>query len=562
MSLKKIAQQLESQKITSDKMLEKVGTIDMGIHIISGRVRDSAVRSIFANGLIKSIEKSNRGILKAIRGFQEGKETGDDLEEKRDRKTFESRLLKAIEGIQGGGKVTNKTVDKSKTVNKSGGFGAGVGAGVGAGLGFAMKGLGAVASLGALGFGIGAFFTGLSLGDKAQAMIGADMSSTKKSMITLGEAFAETPTEGLLKMGAVAAIGAKFGSMKGALKMGFFGAGLGAFFSGLALGDKGMSLLNVDGSSLSKMMTSLGQGLNAFDAKSLVALGGLIAFGTAFGSAAVIGLPLLGVGLAGFLGALVGVTDLMGALGADGSGLRDMLVNMATGLGALSSLDGENLVSVSSGMKAVGAGMLALMGSQGLSKVIDFVTGLFGSSEDDDVFTKIYNGLQPLSTLNADNLNGLKDISETISGLTSSLEGLSDVDFGDVKDSVKDLGKTLGFTIPMLEAAKKGGKFGQEIFDGYPSLDFGSGLDSFSAEDIKKISVVSSIAKPVPTQAPRMKEGADTASQIAANKTGGNAIFAPSNNSTNNTNNNSTSFVSNALSSHDSYDPFMGTRTA
>ena len=35
-----------------------------------------------------------------------------------------------------------------------------LGALVGAGLGFAMKGLGAVASLGALGFGIGAFFTG------------------------------------------------------------------------------------------------------------------------------------------------------------------------------------------------------------------------------------------------------------------------------------------------------------------------------------------------------------------------------------------------------------------
>lgn len=561
MSLKKIAQQLESQNITIDRMLEKVDTIDMGIHILSGRARDSSVRSIFSNNLIQSIEKSNRGILKAIRNLQKNKNDGDDLEEKRDRETFESRLLKAIEGIQGGEKVANKTVDKSKTINKSGGFGAGVGAGVGAGLGFAMKGLGAVASLGALGFGIGAFFTGLSLGDKAQAMIGADMSSTKKSMITLGEAFAETPTEGLLKMGAVAAIGAKFGSMKGALKMGFFGAGLGAFFSGLALGDKGMSLLNVDGSALSRMMTSLGQSLNAFDAKSLVALGGLIAFGTAFGSAAVIGLPLLGVGLAGFLGALVGVTDLMGALGADGSGLRDMLVNMATGLGALSGLDGENLVSVSSGMAAVGAGMIALFGSKAIASVFEFIGNLFGG-DDEDIFTKLYNGLQPLSTLNADNLNGLKDISETISGLTSSLEGLSDVDFGDVKDSVKDLGKTLGFTIPMLEAAKKGGKFGQEIFDGYPSLDFGSGLDSFSAEDIKKISVVSSIAKPVPTQAPRMKEGADTASQIAENKTGGNAIFAPSNNSTNNTNNNSTSFVSNALSSHDSHDPFMGTRTA
>ena len=93
-------------------------------------------------------------------------------------------------------------------------------------MGIAAKGLGMAAGLGALGVGIGAFFTGLAIGDKLQALIDTDMSATKKNMITLGEAFAETPTEGLLKMGVVALIGAKFGSLKGALKMGLFGAGL------------------------------------------------------------------------------------------------------------------------------------------------------------------------------------------------------------------------------------------------------------------------------------------------------------------------------------------------
>lgn len=52
------------------------------------------------------------------------------------------------------------------------------------------------------------------------------------------------------------------------------------------------------------MLVNLGEGLNAFSGTSLLALGGLLAFGTAFGSAAVVGLPLLGAGLAGFLTAI------------------------------------------------------------------------------------------------------------------------------------------------------------------------------------------------------------------------------------------------------------------
>src|SRR6056300_1112098 len=89
------------------------------------------------------------------------------------------------------------------------------GEGVGKGIGLAATGLGAGVGLTALGLGIGGFFAGLAAGDKALTWINTDMTRLKSTMITLGEAFTETPTEGLLKMGAAAAIGAKFGSLKG-----------------------------------------------------------------------------------------------------------------------------------------------------------------------------------------------------------------------------------------------------------------------------------------------------------------------------------------------------------
>lgn len=549
MSLKKISETLEKQRIQIEEISVRLFDEIEKMAIDS---KETRIKTLFSNTLLVDIEKSNRGILSAIKKLNknDSNEKGDDLERRREEKSYNERLLKAIAGVEQGAK-------KGGTVKeKGGGFRQTAGAGIGAGVGIAAKGLGMAAGLGALGVGIGAFFTGLAIGDKLQALIDTDMSATKKNMITLGEAFAETPTEGLLKMGAVALIGAKFGSLKGALKMGLFGAGLSAFFGGLALGDKGMSMLNTDGSSLAKIMTSLGQGLNAFDAKSLVALGGLLALGTAFGSAAAIGLPLFGVGLAGFLAALVGVTDIMAALGADGSGLKDILTNMATGLGALAGIDGENLSSVAKGMGAVGLGMVALMGAKGISKVIDFVTGLFGSSDDDDVFTQVYKGLQPLSTLNANNLNGLNDISKVISGLTGSLENLSDVDYDDVEDSIKDLGKTLAFTIPMLEAAKKGGEFGQGFFDGYPSLDFGSGLDSISPEDLNKISKISSISKIIPTQAPQIKEITDQNSELMQQASMGNTVIAPVNNSSS-SNNSTTNLVSQIVSSHDTQDPYL-----
>jgi|TARA_R110000744_G_scaffold147260_1_gene260208 hypothetical protein len=553
MSLKRVSEKLGEQ---NDLMIEVATDIYDYMDTVLSKIETSG----------KKLDTINTSVLKVAQSFQinNGSGDGDDLEEKRDGKLADKRMFEVLSGIQ---KNTKGSTSKGSFKESAG---KGIGAGVGAGLGFALKGLGAVATLGALGFGIGAFFTGLAVGDKAQAMIGTDMSATKKNMITLGEAFAETPTEGLLAMGVLAGVGAKFGSMKGALNMGLFGAGIGAFFGGLALGDKGMSLLNTDGSALKNMMVSLGEGLNAFSGASLVALGGLIAFGSAFGSAAAVGLPLLGLGLAGFFGAF----DIAAAAGIDGSGLGTMLGNLATGLAPLSELNGDNLIDVGAGMAALGVGMVALFGGKAIGAVFDFIGNLFGG-DDEDMFTKLYNGLQPLSTLNADNLKGLGDISTVIDGLADSLDRLIDTDYDAVNDSIGDFGKTMSYAIPMLAAMKGQGTgenpyvVGDGWFDGQKKLDFSPGLNSFSNEDVQMMNNIASAGTQISSNSSGQQQKSTSAGNVGKLVTEQSAISSSApvvimDNSTNTSSSGGggTTVLGGPISAFDRMDPYFATRTA
>lgn len=553
MSLKQVSEKLgEQNDLLTEIALDIYGYLDSAI----SKVETSSKT-------LDAINATNNNILNVVQSFQT--QGGDALEEKRDNKLANDQMLAALEGIQ---KNTKGGATSKKSFGET--AGKGIGAGVGAGLGFAMKGLGAVATLGALGFGIGAFFTGLALGDKAQAMIGTDMSATKKNMITLGEAFAETPTEGLLAMGVLAGVGAKFGSMKGALKMGFFGAGIGAFFSGLALGDKGMSLLNTDGSALKSMMVSLGEGLNAFSGTSLVALGGLIAFGSAFGSAAAVGLPLLGAGLAGFFGAF----DIAAAAGIDGSGLGTMLGNLATGLAPLSELDGTNLIAVGGAMAALGVGMVALFTGNGIAAALDFIGNIFGG-DDEDMFTKLYNGLQPLSTLNADNLTGLGDISSVIDGLADSMDRLIDMDYDAVNDSIGDFGKTMAYAIPMLAAMKGRGTgenpyvVGEGWFDGQKKLDFSPGLNSFSTEDVQMMNNIASAGTQISSNSSGQQQKSTSAGNVSKLVTEQSTASSAApvvimDNSTNSSSSGGggTTVLGGPISAFDLMDPYFSTRPA
>ena len=552
MSLKQVSEKLgEQNDLLAEIALDIYGYLDSAISKV-----DTSSKTLDA------INATNNNILNVVQSFQT--QGGDALEEKRDSKLADDKMLKALEGIQ---KNTKGGTSKGSFKESAG---KGIGAGLGKGLGIAVAGLGAVATLGALGFGIGAFFTGLSLGDKAQAMIGTDMSATKKNMITLGEAFAETPVEGLVAMGVAAAVGSKFGSMKGALKMGFFGAGIGAFFSGLALGDKGMSLLNTDGSALKNMMVSLGEGLNAFSGTSLIALGGLIAFGSAFGAAAAVGLPLLGLGLSGFFGAF----DLAAAAGVDGSGLGTMLGNLASGLAPLSELNGDNLIDVGAGMTALGVGMVALFGGKAIGAVFDFIGNIFGG-DDEDMFTKLYNGLQPLSTLNADNLKGLGDISSVIDGLADSLDRLIDMDYDAVNDSIGDFGKTMAYAIPMLAAMKGRGTgenpyvVGEGWFDGQKKLDFSPGINSFSTEDVQMMNNIASAGTQISSNSSGQQQKSTSAGNVSKLVTEQSTASSAApvvimDNSTNSSSSGGggTTVLGGPISAFDGMDPYFSTRPA
>lgn len=559
MSLRNLSNKLEKQ---SDLMIE-IGTDIYGYleTVISG--------SVLTNVNLENLNATNQKILTVIEG--QSQSTGDDLEEKRDQQVFNEKMVDLLRQI---------------SVNTKGGSGSSSGGGapkqgkfagaLAGGLGIAAKGVGLGVGLGALGFGIAAFFSGLSLGDATGSYLNADMSTIKKQMVTLGEAFAETPTDGLLKMGALLAAGGAFGALfgptksaKAAVGMGAIGLGIGAFFAGLAASDGLSTLMSADGSMIKSQMINLAEGLGAFSDSSLASLGVLLGAGALFGQApaiagkAAVGMTLIGTGIAGFMSAFAGIGDLAGAFGIDGSGMRTIMVNLAEGLNPLSQLDAGNLITLGGAMAAMAPGLAALLVLEGVDNLAETLGSWFGVGEgEEDMFTRIYNGLLPLSTLNADDLKGLATISGIIGGLAGSLERLSDVDYGDVKDSVKDLGKILAFTLPMLDAVGKGGEFGQKIFDGYPALDFGPGLEGIPQSTFDKINSIVSINSTSQQSSPTSSGNMSTIIR-ENNETKNNAPVVIMDNSTSNNSSGGgggTSIVAGNLSPFDSQDPYQATR--
>lgn len=136
----------------------------------------------------------------------------------------------------------------------------------------AGKGLGAGVGLAGLGVGIAGFMSAIAAGGKITEWINTDMTALKKVMVGVAEAFDEMPTGGFLKLGAVLAAGGVAGAL--------FGVG-----------------------------------------------------GAVGGTAGMVG---VGVGIAGFLTAMAGMSAAAQKFGADGSTIRDIMVNVAQGLGAFS----------------------------------------------------------------------------------------------------------------------------------------------------------------------------------------------------------------------------------
>ena len=236
-----------------------------------------------------------------------------------------------------------------------------------------------------MGIGIGIAGLGVAFG-AADVVIGklGGGGNLKTLMLNIGEGLSGFTGKGLVAIGALLGAGALFGvvgglgaSFKVAVGMTAVGAGLGGFFAGLALGDKGAGALKSDGSSIKNLMINLAEGLGAFTGSSMKTMGVLLGAGALFGvvggakvaGKAAVGMSLIGLGIGGFLAGLAVGDKGASAIGSDGSSIKNLMINLAEGLGAFSGpsmialtvlLGAGALFGPAAGSAAVGMGLIGL----------------------------------------------------------------------------------------------------------------------------------------------------------------------------------------------------------
>ena len=370
----------------------------------------------------------------------------------------------------------------------------------------------AVIGMGAIGLGIGAFFAGLAAGDAAMNWMDTDGTKLKDMMKNLGEGLnglAANPA-GLNAVGALLGAGAAGAALfgpstvgKAAIGMGAIGLGLGGFFAGLATGDAAASWMNTDGGKLKSMMTNLGEGLNAFSAQSLVALGGLLASGALFGAvgtpvaagAAAIGMAAIGAGLGGFMLGLAGMGALASWMGVDGSGIKTMMINIAGGLNAFNDLQGQNFAAIVPALGLLGPALVSFLAGNGLASigqaVIDAVTSVWNWFTGNDETTRkpsmieqVVEMLEPLSNLDVSKVTMLDTLSAALTRMGEALNTLSGVRIGNLKSTFETLAKSIAYAIPLVNQMWEGGVIGEGWGDGYPEINFGPGLRGIPLEEV------------------------------------------------------------------------------
>jgi hypothetical protein len=323
----------------------------------------------------------------------------------------------------------------------------------------------------ALGAGISGFFIGLAAGDKALSWLGADYSGIAAATKGFSAAMNNLDTKALVGLTGLLAAGGLLGMVtdeKTKLKMvsgiGALSAGIAAFFAGFALADAAAKNIG-DGSSAVTLVANFSKAVNSLDDKALATLGvltgaGALAglFGPQVSGGIAIGMTAIGAAIAGFFVAFDAVTTVASVVGVDGSNAKKMMTNMATGLKPLSEINGDNLLKVGPGLAALGIGMAAFFGGQGLQSVANTlgdtwnaVKGFFSGSESETTIERLVKSLKPLEKIDGTKLSGLASATKNISEFMAAT-ALADA------DEFEKFAKSIGTNAMMLEKAVMGGE--------------------------------------------------------------------------------------------------------
>ncbi len=208
------------------------------------------------------------------------------------------------------------------------------------------------------------------------------------------------------------------------------GTGIAGFFTALAAGSWAIEKLG-GGEGIKKLLTNLGEGLNAFNVTSLVALGGMLGAGALFGpvgwakaGSTVLGLGAIGLGIGGFLSGLSIGAAGVDLLGDNSEKVSKTLVAIATGLNAFSipslvafgGMIGTGALFgpvASLGIGAIGAGLGLFLTGFGLG--VAAFNELGGPEIIEKSLKALANGLKEFAGIDA---NSLLVIGEALPKLT------------------------------------------------------------------------------------------------------------------------------------------------
>ncbi len=277
------------------------------------------------------------------------------------------------------------------------------------------------------GAAIGGFMTGIAAPGDISKFKGTAFKDQAKNTVEAIDALQTLSGPTLTTLGLIAVAGAALGggpagkgggiatAAKAALGASVMGAGIGGFMVGIAGASKLGEMAGADGAAFKTQATNIAEGLGAFTKPQQAALAAFIVAGAGLGQSiigsglALGGMTAMGAGIGGFFAGLTGATDLAAFAGADGSGIKQMMVNMGGGLEAFNAVNGDNLSSVGGGILDLGLGIAGLG------------TALFGTGTADTIGDAV-DGVKNI--FNWEWLSGKKDKDTSASGLENLIAGI------------------------------------------------------------------------------------------------------------------------------------------
>ena len=372
---------------------------------------------------------------------------------------------------------------------------------------------GAKASVGMTlaGLGIGGFMAGIAAAGDITGFKGDIFAAQSKNVAAGLKEFESLNDSTVIGLTALAALGAITGAAApglgafAAVGMGLAGFGLGAFMTGIAAsGD----ISGFKGDAFAAQAKNIAEGLSAFSGAQLAGLSALMVTGGVLGATGVgnvaaggaaLGMGLIGAGIGAFISALAGVGDIAQWMGADGSGIKNMLTNISAGLVEFNKIDATNFAQVGDGMVNLGVGLAAFMGAEGIASITKTARNAFNSvwswfsGEKADTgpresrFQQIVDELQVFNGADFSGINALKNanLGTTLTDLGNSLSsftGIGKMQVGDFTNFIDG---------PITAAADLAGEdgFSENIESFSSSLDrLYASLFNFSTLNLQSLS--------------------------------------------------------------------------